>query len=250
MPTATILRSTILKQSTAQAKTLAAKFKISIPPGRYEIDKWSYAEGGHQRVTFSKQLNGYNTWMVWGDDIECPDEHDNVLLKVPYYSQRDNQVEWWRTCNSSSHAMLIEGLKPGTLSGDDDYIQNHVNPIGDTTDWNVHTHCLKRFGITSEYRQDLNFADLEASLAKKYPIVIGVLHHGTMSAPSGGHCILIIGMDKANGLFIANDPWGNPFGYESHNGRNVEIPMQPSLDKRWMADGDRSGWGRIVTGVK
>jgi len=250
---ATVKIQTIAKQSTAQASTLAPKFKTILAPGKYEILRWVQAEGNHQKITFAKPVAGFQTWLVWGDDVDLPGEDQNILLKVPYYSQRDNgdlpRGEWFRTCNSSTHAMLANYLKPGCLPGGDrEYLEHYVLP-GDTIDWDVHTQALKRLGIVSEYRQNLDYEELENSLKRGYPVPIGVLHKGNTNAPSGGHVLLIIGMDKARDIFIANDPWGAPFSYDNHNGQRVEIPVNPSLDKRWLVDGSNSGWGRIVTRV-
>lgn len=248
---ATVIRQTIAKQSTAQSKSLPPEFKAELKPGQYEIIRWEYAAGNHQRVTFQEKIGDFQTWLVWGDDVDCPGENRTVQLKVPYYSQRDNQSsEWWRQCNTSSHAMLLNFLKPGAVASDDDYFQRHVRPYGDTTDWGVHSQALKRFGIESEYRQNLDYGDLEASLLKGYPVAIGVLHKGPWNAPAGGHVLVITGMDKQRGIFFANDPWGGGFAYADHNGRGVEYPIFPSLDRRWLADGDRSGWGRVILSVK
>lgn len=247
---AKVLRTTIAKQSTALAKTLAPQLKIELKPGTYEILKWEFAPNGHQKVTFKDKIAGYQTWLLWGDDVECETESKQIHLKVPYYSQRDNKEEWWRTCSTSSHAMVLNFLKPKSVAADDDYFQKQVKPYGDSTDWTVHTQALKRFGIDSVYRQDLDFADLEKSLGLGYPVIIGVLHHGPVAAPSGGgHIIVIVGMDKAKGAFYANDPWGVGFSYTNTKGENVEYPINPSLDRRWLVDGPKSGWGRLVTAI-
>jgi len=247
---ATIVRPTVAKQSTVQARDLAPQFKFELKPGTYDISRWEPAANGHQRVTFANKLGNFQTWLVWGDDISCDDESKKIQLKVPYYSQRDNNSsQWWRQCNTSSHAMVLNFLKPGSVASDDDYFQRYVAPNGDTTDWNVHTNALRRFGIESVYRQDMDFEDLEESLLLGFPVAIGVLHKGPVAAPSGGHILVIIGMDKDKGVFYANDPWGAGFSYTDHNGRGVEYPIYPSLDRRWLADGDRSGWGRLITAV-
>lgn len=247
---AQIVRSTIAKQSTVQARDLAPQFKTELSPGCYTIDRWEWAPAGHQRVTFAAAIAGYKTWLLWGDDIQCEDESTAINLKVPYYSQRDNRSpEWWRQCNSSSHAMILNCIKPGSVASDDEYIQRYVTPHGDTTDWAVHTRALRRFGIESVYLQDLDFADLEKSLLLGFPVAIGVLHKGTISMPAGGHVLVITGMDKQKGLFYANDPWGEGFCYSNHNGKNVAYPINPTLERRWLVDGENSGWGRLITAV-
>lgn len=245
-----IIRATVAKQSTAQARHLAAQFKAELKPGNYDVIKWDYAPNGHLRVTFANKVGDYQTWLLWGDDIVADNQGKRIQLKVPYYSQRDNESsEWWRQCNSSSHAMILNFLKPGSVASDDEYVRTQVNPHGDTTDWGVHTRALKRFGIDSEYRQDLDFDDLEKSLTLGFPVAIGVLHKGSVANPAGGHVLVITGMDKDKGLFYANDPWGEGFAYTNHNGQNVEYPVNPTLERRWTADGNNTGWGRLITAV-
>ena len=46
------------------------------------------------------------------------------VLNVPYYNQIDNYRDAQRTCNSSSCAMCLSFLKPGSIKGDDDYIRS------------------------------------------------------------------------------------------------------------------------------
>ncbi len=248
---AKVVRQTIAKQSTVQAKDLPARFKYELQPGSYDIDRWEFASNGHQRITFTQKMGGFQSWLLWGDDVECEGETTKIVLKVPYYSQRDNQSsEWWRQCNSSSHAMILNYLRPGSVASDDDYIRRLVNPRGDTTDWGVHTQALADFGVESEFRQNLDFDDLERSLLLMLPVAIGVLHNGTLASPSGGHVLVIIGMDKTKGVFYANDPWGQGFDYSNHDGRGARYPIYPSLERRWLADGENSGWGRLITAVK
>lgn len=243
MLTAKIPRSTIAKQSTVPASTLEAKFKTELPPGTYRILRWEWAPLNHQRVTFASAIAGFQTWLIAADDIDCEGEHTDILLPVPYYSQRDNRHQPVRTCNSSSCAMAAEFLKVGSCRGSDDWFwQSCVNPEGDSTDHQAMTRALKRVGIESEFRYDLNYADIDRELEAGRPLVLGLLHRGTLANPKGGHMAVCIGRDK-NG-YIFHDPWGHGFSYDSVNGECVHYPRQ-SLDARWLADGDKSGWGRI-----
>ena len=57
----------------------------------------------------------------------------NNPLAVQYMSQRDNYRDANRTCFSSSCAMLLKFLKPGSIKNDDDYIKL-VFTFGDTTE--------------------------------------------------------------------------------------------------------------------
>lgn len=181
----------------------------------------------------------------------------NILLKAPYYSQLDNAAQPYRTCNSSVHAMLLNYLKPGAVKSDDDYWRRFIAPFGDSTDHSLHTAALKQFGIESEWHTDLGFSDLDSQLATGYPVAIGVAHRGPVTAPTGGHIILVVGVEYGAGLnsrnddvWIVHDPFGNSFGYTNNQGANVRIPTLPSMKNRWLIDGPNAGWGRIITSVK
>lgn len=176
------------------------------------------------------------------------EEPKSNILSVPYYPQTDNYRDASRTCNSSSCAMCLEYFKPGTLKGtkgDDDYIRK-VFAVGDTTDHSVQTKVLSSYGVKSEFRYNLSFADLDRELAASRPVVIGILHRGTLSAPTGGHMIVVIGKtDK--GDYVVNDPYGSLMdGYTAdvYNGKGV-VYSKSILERRWLPDGPTTGWGRV-----
>jgi hypothetical protein len=170
------------------------------------------------------------------------------ILNVPYFPQTDNYRDANRTCNSSSCAMCLEFLKPGTLKGvkgDDAYIQK-VFAIGDTTDHSVQTRVLKDYGVNSEFRYNLGFADLDRELAAGRPVAIGILHRGSLSAPTGGHICVVIG--KKGEDYVVNDPYGSlNDGYTGAvtNGKGA-VYKKSDLMYRWLTKGkDKTGWGRI-----
>jgi hypothetical protein len=170
------------------------------------------------------------------------------ILPVPWYPQTDNYRDPQRTCNSSSCAMCLEYFKPGTLKGpkgDDAYIQK-VFAIGDTTDHTVQTRVLQSYGVKSEFRNNLTFADLDRELSAKRPICIGILHRGTLSSPTGGHVLVVIGR-TLSGDYVVNDPYGSlndNYTGSVTNGKGA-VYKKSVLEKRWTADGPKSGWGRV-----
>ena len=175
------------------------------------------------------------------------------VLPVPYYPQTDNYRDADRTCNSSSCAMCLEYFKPGTLQGakgDDAYIRK-VFSIGDTTDHTVQTKALESFGIKSHFSYNLSFADLDRELAAGRPVVIGILHRGTLSAPTGGHLLVVVG--KKGEDYIVNDPYGSlNDGYTGPvtNGKGA-VYKKSDLIYRWLTKGkDKTGWGRIFDAKK
>lgn len=176
----------------------------------------------------------------------------NDILSVPFYPQTDNYRDANRTCNSSACAMCLEYFKPGTLvgpKGDDAYIRK-VFAIGDTTDHSVQTRVLQDYGLNSRFSYNLTFSDLDRELSNGRPIVIGILHRGPLSAPTGGHMCVVIGKTP-NGDYVVNDPYGSlNDGYTGAvaNGKGA-VYKRSELARRWCPAGN-DGWGRIFEPVK
>ena len=175
-----------------------------------------------------------------------------AFLNVPFFPQTDNYRDANRTCNSSSCAMCLEFLKPGTLKGpkgDDAYIQK-VFAVGDTTDHSVQTKVLASYGISSHFSYNLSFDDLDRELSNGRPVCIGILHRGPLSAPTGGHICVVIGK-TTSGDYVVNDPYGSlNDGYTGPvtNGQGVTY-KRSVLSRRWCPNGN-DGWGRIFDAKK
>ncbi|MEG4534344.1 DUF4231 domain-containing protein [Microcoleus sp. D2_18a_D3] len=169
-----------------------------------------------------------------------------IQLPVPFFSQRDNLQQADRTCNTSSCAMVAKFLG-ANISGDDDYFQ-YVIKYGDTTDHTAQTQALAELKIQSTWNTALDFDDLDKSLASGLPAVIGILHRGPQSGPTGGgHMIVAIGRN-ADGDYIINDPYGNLLdGYASKEGGGL-IYSRQELSRRWTVEGPKTGWGRLFYG--
>jgi hypothetical protein len=172
------------------------------------------------------------------------------VLDVPWFPQTDNYAQPDRTCNSSACAMCLQYFKPGTLvgsKGDDAYIQK-VFAIGDSTDHTVQTKVLTSYGVKSEFKYNIGFADLDRELSAGRPVVIGILHRGTLSSPTGGHMLVVIGKSPDGKSYICNDPYGDLLsGYTTPviDGKGVKYPVEV-LKYRWLEKGkDKTGWGRI-----
>jgi GH24 family phage-related lysozyme (muramidase) len=177
-----------------------------------------------------------------------PEKPKSSVLEVPFYPQTDNYRDANRTCNSSACAMVLEFLKPGTLhgpKGDDEYVRK-VFAAGDTTDHLVQTRVLSSYGVKSSFSYSLGFDDLDRELASGRPVVIGILHRGSLSAPTGGHMLVVIGKTAA-GDYVVNDPYGSlNDGYTGAVSKGKGAVYSRSvLQKRWLPDGPKSGWGRI-----
>ena len=192
-------------------------------------------------------LNDDSNWVrIYRTKIEKP--KSTIVLDVPYFPQTDNFVLPDSTCNSSACAMCLEFLKPGNLKGaqgDDAYLEK-VLALGNSTDHSVQTKVLQSYGLSSVFSYNLNFSDLDAELAAGRPIVLGILHRGPESSPTGsGHMICCIGKND-KGDYVCRDPYGSLLdGYSGpvSNGRQV-VYSKKMLERRWTVDGPGSGWGR------
>ena len=176
-----------------------------------------------------------------------PEKPKSNILDVPYYPQTDNYRDANRTCNSSSCAMCLEYFKPGTLKGakgDDAYVQK-VFAIGDSTDHLVQTRVLASYGVKSHFSYGLSFADLDRELSASRPVVIGIFHRGPISAPTGGHMVVVIGKTPS-GDYVVNDPYGSlndSYTGSVYNGKGA-VYKRSELARRWCPAGN-DGWGRI-----
>lgn len=250
-------RDTWLKRKPVDSTQLAAEEKLFVPKG----SAWEWVEirmypgEAHQRIFLAAQPDAEwwffpDHWKVINDQPEtpapaAPSTPKEIRLKVPYYSQRDNARDPMRTCFSSSCAMLLSALKPGSISNDDEYI-NRVFRYGDTTQSWVQIRALGDYGVKAEFKQNGNWAAIESQLAKGIPVPIGILHHGPVTRPHGsGHWIVVIGVTEDRQRFIVHDPFGDldlvNGGYLSTNG-NAKLYSKKNLGPRWLVEGPNSGW--------
>jgi hypothetical protein len=168
--------------------------------------------------------------------------HSNPL-EVPWQSQNDNASgTGYRECFSSSCAMLA--MYWGKVKNDDEYNKIRAR-YGDSTDPQAQLSALRSLGLTANYYTTGNKDKIKAEIDKGRPLAVGWLHHGSVSAPSGGgHWTCIRGYtDTAT---IQNDPNGeanlSAGGYTANtNGRNMTYSDKNWLP-RWEADGSSTGW--------
>jgi hypothetical protein len=199
-------------------------------------------------------LEDNSNWVkIYRNGVSATPNSQGIFLNVPWYPQTDNYTLPDSTCNSSCSAMCLEFLKPGSLpagpKGDDAYLRK-VLAVGKSTDHGVQTRVLQSYGVKSQFRYDLSFADLDKELSAGRPVVLGILHRGPTSNPTrnSGHMICCIGKND-KGDYIINDPYGSLHdGYTKAviNGKGV-VYSKAELSKRWTADGPKSGWGRIFS---
>jgi hypothetical protein len=174
-------------------------------------------------------------------------------LRVPYYMQRDSATKHaLRMCFSSSCAMLLEALRPGTLAGpngDDAYL-GRVLRYGDTTDSGAQLKALASYGVEARFVQNATWRTVVQQIDKGIPVPLGFLHHGHVSQPGGGgHWLCAIGYDGDEAL-IVHDPFGD---CDLVNGRYVNNwgarlrYSRKNFGPRWMVEGEGTGWAIIAS---
>jgi GH24 family phage-related lysozyme (muramidase) len=170
-------------------------------------------------------------------------QQSGVMLQVPYELQHDNRSgAGYRECFSSSAAMVARFH--GKVANDDAY--NAIRQrFGDTTDAMAQVKALNSLGLVAQFRTNATVELLEAELEAGRPVMVGWLHHGPASRPTGGgHWSVVVGMTPK--AFVHNDPNGEADlvngGYVNTTaGRNVAYSRQNWL-RRWLPDGPSSGW--------
>jgi predicted chitinase len=173
-------------------------------------------------------------------------------LQVPWYAQMDSadRAQAARMCFSSSCAMLLQYLKPGTLTGpngDDQYLKR-VLSYGDTTDPTAQIRALSSYGVKARFTKVAGWRVVEDQIAAGIPVPCGFLHRGPVTAPSGGgHWLTVVGHDRDN--LIVHDPFGmadlisgatlgGVARFASYSRRN--------FGPRWMVEGANTGWAVIA----
>lgn len=254
-------QDTLLKKEPLQSYELSESAKIQVEKGRAYTVVEIVDEGDHDRIVLDHSAG---TWYIYephwnivvpGTAAPAPNSQQ-ILLNVPYYTQRDSATAHaHRMCFSSSTAMAAEFLKPGCLGGgpnaDDVMLTKHVFKYGDSTNSTAQIRGLADLGIHATFRQNLKRQDVIDQLRKNIPIPVGILHHGPVSAPrGGGHWVLIIGIDLETSHYIVHDPYGDldllHGGYNgSTNGARLRYSFK-NFEPRWMAEGQGTGWGLIL----
>ena len=234
----------------------AAQATNKTNPLEHQNKAWAYAWGilsKEQQAEFLKKFrnspdtttkfsNLTDTVTKFSNSSDITTKFSNPLA-VQYMSQRDNYRDASRTCFSSSCAMLLKFLKPGSIKTDDDYIKV-VFTLGDTTESATQLAALKHFGLSAKFVTNGNRALIKKQIDSGKPVPAGFLHHGTPSQPTGGgHWLCIIGYDDTG--YWVNDPWGEADllngTYPNTDGAKKHYSYK-NFEPRWMADGPNTGW--------
>jgi len=168
-------------------------------------------------------------------------------LDVVYFYQRDSKTgHGERSCQSSAIAMAIEYIDPEIIFDDDEYLRK-VFKYGDTISQLAQKKALDSLGIKNQFKMNGSEQDLINLLNKGYPVPIGILHKGSIFAPTGGgHWITLIGFDEKH--FYVHDPFGEldliNGGYPKTGPTDGKCKKytRTNLMKRWLITSKSDGW--------
>lgn len=181
-------------------------------------------------------------------ELQQPARSRGNPLQVPWYSQIDSsdRAQAARMCFSTSCAMLLQYLKPGTLSGpngDDQYLRR-VQTYGDTTDAAAQVRALSSFDVRARFTQSAGWDDIERQITAGVPVPCGFLHRGHVSTPGGGgHWLIVVGFTQSQ--LVVHDPFGEADLVSGTTIGGVARFMRYSRQNfgpRWMAEGPGTGW--------
>jgi hypothetical protein len=145
-------------------------------------------------------------------------------LPVAWENQNDNASgTGYRECFSSSCAMLARY----------------------STSAEAQLSALRSLGLTANFATNGDRAALEQQINLGRPVAVGWLHHGSVSAPSGGgHWSVVIGFTEE--VAIHNDPNGEADlvagGYTANTNGAGQHYSWKNWQPRWEADGKGTGW--------
>jgi GH24 family phage-related lysozyme (muramidase) len=232
-----------VEESTLRRRILAGE-----DPGkvvREELPRWNKADG--KELPGLSRRRAAEVALFVGQELQQQGGYGNPL-QVPWYAQMDSadRSQAARMCFSSSCAMLLQYLRPGTLkgaNGDDQYLKR-VLQYEDTVDPTAQIRALSSFGVRAKFTKVAGFATLEQLISQGVPVPCGFLHRGPVTAPSGGgHWLIVVGYDREN--LIVHDPFGMAdlvSGATLGGVARFARYSRQHFGPRWMVEGERTGW--------
>jgi GH24 family phage-related lysozyme (muramidase) len=236
-----------MQDSTLRRRILAGEDPAVVVAA--ELPRWNKS-GGTPLAGLTRRRNAEVALFV-GQQLQQSTGYGNPL-QVPWFAQMDSadRSQAARMCFSSSCAMLLQYLKPGTLkgaNGDDQYLKR-VLQYGDTVDPTAQIRALSSYGVKAKFTKVAGFATLEQQINAGVPVPCGFLHRGPVSAPSGGgHWLIVVGYDRDH--LIVHDPFGMAdlvSGATLGGVSRFAKYSRRNFGPRWMVEGANTGWAIIA----
>jgi GH24 family phage-related lysozyme (muramidase)/uncharacterized protein YvpB len=236
-----------LERSTLCGRLLLGENPVTVV--QEELPRWNKA--GNKVMPGLVRRRAAEVELFAGVQLQQSSGFGNPL-QVAWYQQMDSadRIQAARMCFSSSCAMLLQYLKPGTLTGpngDDQYLRR-LQQYGDTPDPTAQIRTLSSYGVKAKFTKVAGFAQLEQQINKGIPVPCGFLHRGPVAKPSGsGHWLIVVGYTKTH--LIVHDPFGMA---DLVTGKTLTGPARfaqysrQHFGPRWMVEGPNTGWAIIA----
>lgn len=148
------------------------------------------------------------------------------ILKVPYFSQKDNALNPGGSCNVTSVAMCMSAMG---IKGDNSYpqLEDQLYALCEKKGYSRHSPqtlvwLFKQKNLQDEFDQFCTFRKIKNHINEGFPVIV----HGWWT--SFGHIMPIIGYDdeayNGKGAFVCNDPageWSNGYYTGNLNGKHI-----------------------------
>ena len=180
-----------------------------------------------------------------------PKKTGTIALPLPFFDQTNDGPDGWRHCQSLSIAMNLAYLGVTGIKDDLDYLKI-VQRHGDSTQQAAHAAALAELKAPGRFISSCSVERAKAELDKGFGLAFGILHHGPVTAPSGGgHYIAVRGYDATG--WLVHDPYGEldlvRGGWARQGqgaGRNQHYSFA-NTNPRWLLEGPSSGWAWIFS---
>ena len=148
------------------------------------------------------------------------DKIPSVNSQAKYFSQRDNKIKPYVSCNSSSHAMFCDYVLRTKLgqegfASDDTYVcrvySGKYGTYGsnNSLSWDIQIKVCKSFGVKAQYSNKGKQALIREITENEGICPLNIFHRGAKpSNRSGGHVVVAVDYDPVKGFKIF-DPFGS-----------------------------------------
>lgn len=237
-------KATVLKQSIVQSSGLTPSETMSIKEGTsLEISSYLPLLGtNHTVIHMSTPVLGSSLWIVYDKHWDLFDPTSaEIILPVPYLTQRDNKYAPGSTCNLTCVAMILQfyGVRKKT---NEPQFEDELYTLCESKGWDRRQHMvlqkvLLEYGIKDKFVTNASWEEVRASLKAGKPCIISA------KFTRSGHIVVVTGFNDKG--FYLNDPWGkyvkHPYVYELSNQPNHFVTLEalqqitygPSPDTTW-----------------